>query len=152
MRIDRMKVRFWVIGPFLCYLFVFLLWFPRWQHASHSFSTRLLGLLFGGMTAVLVALYVIGGFFSPWGWGPFVQIAIDAYKPFFKNDSNMDPAPSCRRTGLMAVNRPPLMITKRLKDGTPVRGACPLCDVDFSTEAFEVDRTYAREHTGQVVR
>lgn len=138
----RTKVRFWVIGPFLFHLFVFLLWFPRWQHASHSFSTRLLGLLFGAMTAVLMVTGIIGGFFSPFGLGPLVQTAINAYETFFKGDPNRDPAPGSRKT-FMAANRPPMVITKQLKDGTPIRGACPVCDLEFSTEAFESDRTYS---------
>jgi len=45
------------------------------------------------------------------------------------------------------VKRPPLVITKRLNDGTPVRAACPLCDLEFSTEAFDRDRTYPHEGT-----
>jgi hypothetical protein len=49
-----MKVKLWVIGPFLAYLLVFLLWFPLWQHSPHSFSARVLGILFGAMTAILV--------------------------------------------------------------------------------------------------
>jgi hypothetical protein len=96
------------------------------------------------MTAVLMVLAIIGGFFSPLGLGPIVQTAIDAYETFFKSDSS--PAPNSRKT-FMSVKRPPLIITTRLKDGTPVRGACPLCDLEFSTEAFETDRTYPHEST-----
>jgi hypothetical protein len=140
------KVRFWVGGPFLFYLFVFLLWFPRWQHASHTFSTRLLTLLFGAMTAVLMIIGILGGFFSPLGFGPFAKMAAEAYETFFKKDSNKDPATG-NRTSLIGVNRPPMMVTKQLQDGTPVRVACPLCDLEFSTEAFEGDRTYAHKNT-----
>jgi hypothetical protein len=148
MRKNKFKVRLWVIGPFLFYFFIFLLWFPRWQHASHSFSTRLLSLLFEAMTAVLMVLAFIGGFFSPLGWGPFVHIAMDAYNTFLKKDSDgklaMSPHPS---TSLTKESCPDLVITKQLKDGTPVRGACPLCDVEFSTEAFREDRSYPHENT-----
>ena len=142
MRASKYRIRLWIIGPFLLYFLIFLLWFPRWQHAPHSSSTRILGLLFGAMTAVLAAICIVGGFFS----GPFGQIAINAYETFFKNDSDNNPAPSGRRTAI-GVNRPPLMITQRLKDGTPLRGACPVCDVEFSTEAFKDDRTYPHEST-----
>jgi len=78
-----MKVRLWVVGPLLAYLLVFLLWFPLWQHSPHSFSTRLLGILFGAMTAILVALYVVGKFVSPLGLGPLTDIAIKVYDTFF---------------------------------------------------------------------
>ncbi len=76
---SKTKVRFWIIGPFLFYLFVFLLWFPRWQHAPHSLSARLLGLLFGAMTLLLLLLATIGNFFVPmaWGgWAPVGELAI----------------------------------------------------------------------------
>jgi len=76
---SKTKVRFWIVGPFLFYLFVFLLWFPRWQHAPHSLSARLLGLLFGAMTLLLVVLGTIGNFFVPmWrgGWAPVGELAI----------------------------------------------------------------------------
>src|ERR1043166_5797781 len=91
-----MKVRLWVVGPFLAYLLVFLLWFPLWQHSPHSFSARLLGILFGTMTAILVALYVVGEFVSPWGLGPITDIAGRVYeavlattsgRPLFYTDS-----------------------------------------------------------------
>lgn len=148
MRTNEFKVRFWIIGPFLFYLFVFLLWFPRWQHASHSFSTRLLGLLFGAMTAILMVLGIIGGFFSPFGLGPFVRTAIDAYNTFLRKDSEEKPAtPRHQSTSLTKENCPALVITKRLTDGTPIRGACPLCDLEFSTEAFRDDGTYPYEGT-----
>jgi len=39
------------------------------------------------MTAVLMAICVIGKFFSPWDLGPFVQTAINAYKTLLKKDS-----------------------------------------------------------------
>lgn len=35
------------------------------------------------MTAILVALYVVGVFFSPLGLGPVTEIAIKAYETFF---------------------------------------------------------------------
>jgi hypothetical protein len=35
------------------------------------------------MTAILVVLYVVGVFFSPWGLGPVTEIAIKAYETFF---------------------------------------------------------------------
>lgn len=78
-----MKVRLWVVGPFLAYLLVFLLWFPQWQHSPHSFSARALGILFEAMTAILAALYVVGIPFSPLGFGPVTEIAINAYETFF---------------------------------------------------------------------
>jgi glyoxalase/bleomycin resistance protein/dioxygenase superfamily protein len=81
-RPDKMKVRLWVIGPFLAYFLVFLL-FPLWQHSPHSLSARVLGILFGAMTAILVALYAVGVFFDPLGLGPVTQIAIKAYETFF---------------------------------------------------------------------
>lgn len=83
MRTNKMKVRLWVVGTFLAYLLVFLLWLPLWQHSPHSFSARVLGILFGAMTAILVVLYVVGVFFSPWGLGPVTEIAIKAYETFF---------------------------------------------------------------------
>jgi len=76
---SKTQVRFWIVGPFLFYLFVFLLWFPRWQHAPHSLSARLLGLLFGAMTLLLVLIGTIGTFFVPmWrgGWAPVGELAI----------------------------------------------------------------------------
>jgi hypothetical protein len=82
-RTDKMKVRLWVIGPFLAYLLVFLLWFPVWQHAPQSFSARILGILFGAMTAILVALCVVGVFSAPLGLGPVIGAAIKAYETFF---------------------------------------------------------------------
>src|SRR5580658_9385500 len=78
-----MKVRLWVIGPFLAYLLVFLICFPLWQHSPHSLSARVLGILFGAMTAILVTLYVIGAFFDPLGLGPVSGIAIKAYESLF---------------------------------------------------------------------
>jgi hypothetical protein len=77
-----MKVRLWVIGPFLAYLLVFLLWFPLW-HTPHSFAARVLGILFGTMTAILVALYVVGEFASPWGLRPITDIVAKVYEGFF---------------------------------------------------------------------
>jgi hypothetical protein len=143
----RMKVRFRVIGPFLLYLAVFLLWFPRWQHAPHSFSARLLGVVFGAMTAVLAALCLVGGLFWRWGWGPFVQTAINAYQTFFEKIPTNSDAPATRKSGWTPASRPAIVITKRLKSGTPVRGACPLCDAEFSTEAFDRDQTYPHKST-----
>jgi hypothetical protein len=35
------------------------------------------------MTAILVALYVVGEFVSPWGLGPLTDIAIKVYETFF---------------------------------------------------------------------
>lgn len=83
MRTNRVKVRFWVVGPFLAYLLVFLLWYPLWQHSPHSVWAHALGIVFGAMTAVLAAAYVIGSFFSPWGFGPAVEIGIKAYETYF---------------------------------------------------------------------
>ena len=42
MQSNKLKVKFRFIAPFLLYLFVFLLWFSRWQHAPDSPSARLL--------------------------------------------------------------------------------------------------------------
>ncbi len=78
-----MKVRLWVVGPFLAYFVVFLLWFPLWQHSPNSFSARVLGILFATMTAILVALYLVGMFLSPFGLGPVTETAIKAYETFF---------------------------------------------------------------------
>lgn len=64
-------------------LLVFLLWFTLWQHSPHSFAARVLGILFGAVTAILVALYVLGVVFSPLGLGPVTEIAIKAYETFF---------------------------------------------------------------------
>ena len=91
MHTNRFRVRFWILAPFLFYFLVFLLWFPRWQHAPHASSTQALGFLFGAMTAVLAAICVIGKFFAPWDLGPFVQTAINAYKTFLKKDSAEKP-------------------------------------------------------------
>jgi glyoxalase/bleomycin resistance protein/dioxygenase superfamily protein len=82
-RSDKMKVRLWVIGPFLAYLLVFVIWFPLWQHSPHSLSARAFGILFGAMTAILVALYLVGAFFDPLGLGPVTGIAIKAYETLF---------------------------------------------------------------------
>jgi len=38
-----------------------------------------------------------------------------------------------------------LIITKRSAQGVPIRGACPICDEEFSTEAFEGDLSYEHE-------
>jgi hypothetical protein len=65
MQSNKLKVRFRFIAPFLLYFFVFLLWFPRWQHAPDSPSARLLGLVFGAMTAILALLYIVGSFIAP---------------------------------------------------------------------------------------
>ena len=79
----KLKVRLWVVGPFFAYLLVFLLWFPLSQHSPQSFSARFFGILFGAMTAILVALYVVGMFFSPLALGSVTETAIKAYETFF---------------------------------------------------------------------
>jgi hypothetical protein len=43
------------------------------------------------------------------------------------------------------MNIPPLVVTKRLVNGTPVRAVCPLCDTAFSTEAFDGDSSFPHE-------
>jgi hypothetical protein len=43
--------------------------------------------------------------------------------------------------------KPTLKITKRTPAGIPIRAACPLCDTEFSTEAFDDDPTYLHERT-----
>src|SRR5207237_5322696 len=53
------------------------------SNSPHSFSARALGVLFGAMTAILVALYMVGVFFSPWGLGAVTVTAINAYETFF---------------------------------------------------------------------
>ena len=40
---------------------------------------------------------------------------------------------------------PSLVITKYTAQGKPVRGYCPICDNEFSTEAFEDDPSYEHE-------
>ncbi len=152
MHTNKLKVRFWVVAPFLLYFVVFLLWFPRWQHAPDSPSARLLGLVFGGMTAVLALSWIIGWFVLPApfgsGLGRLVKVAIDAYETFLKRDASGKSTVRPQDTGGFAtLNHPTFVITHRLKDGTPVRGACPLCHVEFSTEAFEHDRAYPHEGT-----
>jgi hypothetical protein len=141
MRTQKTRVRLWVVGPFLFYLLVFLLWFPRWQHAPHSLFTRLLGVLFAAMTAVLVMLYLVGEFFGPWGWG-VGDDAVRIYQHFKGDAETVDVGDASREASL---NHPALVITKRLQDGTPVRGACPVCEVEFSTEAFYQDKSYPHE-------
>ena len=67
-RTGKMRVGLWVIGAFLAYLLVFLLWFPLWQHSPHSFSARVLGFLFGALMAILVAIRSRRGFSRRWDW------------------------------------------------------------------------------------
>lgn len=100
------------------------------------------------MTAALVVLCLVGKFVSRWEFGPFVEMVIQAYQIFFQRDPNTNPAaPRRPRTGLSPLNRPDLVITKRMKDGTPVRAACPWCGVEFSTEAFDQDMAYLHQAT-----
>ncbi len=84
------KVRLWVIGPPLLYLFVFLLWFPRWQHAPQSYSARLLGALFLAMTAVCAVPLIVGVlWYGSWlrpGLHDVVQLVTDIYETWFKKD------------------------------------------------------------------
>jgi hypothetical protein len=148
----KSKVRLWVIGPSLLYLAIFLLWFPRWQHAPQSFSARALGALFLTLTAMWVVPVIVGVLWNgTWlrpGLRDAVELGTDIYETFFKKDSGNVAAVSGRPvTNAGALNRPSLVITKRLKDGTPVRGQCPVCEVEFSTEAFDRDRTYPHEAT-----
>lgn len=140
---NKTRVRLWILGPFLFYLIVFLLWFPRWQHAPHSFSARVLGVLFAAMTAVLALLAIVGDFFNPLGLGPVTDLVVRIYQHFKDDSKRADAAGSSIQVG---SSRPSLVITKRLHDGTPVRGACPICDVEFSTEAFDKDKSYAHEN------
>lgn len=37
------------------------------------------------------------------------------------------------------------VITKRTAQGKPIRGYCPVCETEFSTEAFEDDPSYEHE-------
>lgn len=142
MRANKTRVRLWVIGPFLFYLIIFLLWFPRWQHSPQSFSARALGVLFMAMTAILALLGIVGDFFNPLGLGPVTGLAVRIYRHFKDDSKRADVAGS--RLGV-GSSRPALVITKLLQDGTPVRGACPVCDVEFSTEAFDRDKSYAHQ-------
>ena len=143
MRTKLTKVRLEVTGPLLFYLFVFLLWFPVWLHAPRSLSARLLGLVFGAMTAALAAFCVVGSL--PWSWR-FAEIVIHVYETYLKRESGETPvAPSKRMTQFASMDRPPLVITKRRKDGTPICAACPICEFEFSTEAFDGDRSYPHE-------
>lgn len=136
------RVRLWVVGPFLFYLLTFLLWFPLWRHAPHSFSARALGGVLGAMTAILMTLAVVGQFFNPLGLGPITDLPVRVHEHFKDDSKSVDATDASRRASL---NRPALAITKRLPDGTPVRGTCPLCEVEFSTEAFDRDKSYAHE-------
>jgi hypothetical protein len=47
----------------------------------------------------------------------------------------------------VGMAKPTLKITKSTPQGIPVRGTCPLCGTDFSTEAFDDDSTYPHEPT-----
>jgi len=63
----------------------------------------------------------------------------------FRQDVGSAPAVSRYPVTGLGSRHPSLVITKRLKSGTPVRGACPVCEVEFSTEAFDRDRSYPHE-------
>lgn len=149
MRAKYTRVRLRVIGPFLVYLLVFLLWYPYWQHDPHSPLARLLGVVFAAMTLVLAALCIVGGFFAPFGRlsivGDILKLAIGLYETYIAKDSDEPKAHA--RGSFSPATCPALEITKRLKDGTPVRGACPVCEEEFSTEAFDSDRTYPHATT-----
>ncbi len=152
MRAKYTKVRWRVIGPFLVYFLVFLLWYPYWHSHPHSPLARSLGVVFGAMTLVLAALCILGGFFAPFSRlnvvGYVLKIALDLHETFIAKDSDEPEArASARRDTFQAATSPALEITKRLKDGTPVRGACPVCEVEFSTEAFDGDPTYPHATT-----
>ena len=104
------------------------------------------------MTVAWAVPLIVGAlWYGSWlrpGLRDVVQLVTDIYETFFKKDVGSTPAVSSNPIiGLGAMDRPSLVITKRLKNGTPVRGACPLCDVEFSTEAFDGDRTYPHERT-----
>jgi hypothetical protein len=147
----KSKVRLWVIGPLLFYLLIFLLWFPRWQHAPQSYSARLLGGLFITLTAMWAVPMIVGVlWYGSWGrpgLRDVVQLVTEIYETFLKKDSSSSTPAISNKSVLRAaaLNRPSLVISKQLKDGTPVRGHCPLCEVEFSTEAFGKDRSYPHE-------
>jgi hypothetical protein len=43
--------------------------------------------------------------------------------------------------------KPTLRITKRTAAGIPIRASCPVCNTEFSTEAFDDDPSYPHERT-----
>jgi hypothetical protein len=149
MRHDTLKVRLWVIAPFLLYLLVFLLWVLGSRGAPTAASTRWLGYLFGGMTAILAALYlfarVLFGRYGNTGLLSFMRTAHDFWETFIDGDSTRSPSKVSEGHAGTPIEPPPLVITKRMRNGTPIRGLCPLCEVDFSTEAFAGDPSYPHE-------
>ena len=152
MRAKYTRVRLSVVGPFLVYFLLFLLWFSYWQHAPHSAPARVLGVVFGAITLVLAMIATIGGFFLPFGRagivGAIVKTAIELYQTFIAKDSVKPEVQATKQRRMLSpVARPDLEITKTLKDGTPVRGACPVCEVEFSTEAFDRDPIYPHSAT-----
>lgn len=143
---DKPRVRAWVIGPLLTYLFVFALWFPVWLQAPQSFWAHVLGVVFASMTAVFALIYAVGALQWKFGW--LFDIGCHIYETYIKKDSADTTADTPERTPVFSSEDcPPLLITHRLRDGTPVRAECPVCEVEFSTEAFEHDRSFPHEST-----
>lgn len=133
------------MGPFFLYLLVFLLWFPGWQHSPDALFTRAMGYLFGAMTAVLILAAVLGRLAS---WVLLMgTIAMHVYETYLKKDNVHKVPRNYTRKVFPAglTDAPALHVTKALRDGTPIRGTCPLCGTEFSTEAFASDRSYPHE-------
>src|ERR1051326_7113010 len=143
---DKPRIRAWVVGSLLAYLFVFALWFPVWRHAPQSLWAHILGVVFAAMTAVFALVYLAGA--VQWKFGWLFDIAYDIYETYIKKDT-ADATPEMPRPTpvLSSEDYPPLHITHRMRDGTPVRAECPVCEVEFSTEAFEHDKSYPHEST-----
>src|ERR1041384_1081416 len=141
---DKPQIRAWVIGPLLAYLFVFALWFPVWKRAPQSFWAHVLGIVFAAMTAVFALIYLVGA--VQWKFGWLFDIGIHIYETYIKKESDDEVSDAAKQTPVLSPgDYPALLITHRLRDGTPVRAECPVCEVEFSTEAFEHDRSYPHE-------
>jgi uncharacterized membrane protein len=61
-----------VVGPFLLFMFVFLVGFPVWLRSPHSPGGRPFAYVFGAMLIVLSLAYAVGQIaFFVFGWRTF---------------------------------------------------------------------------------